>query len=1130
MIDWQDSSVKLKSENAISQINNSDNKSLYSNSYLSLQERIQFVEQLGFGVVNFDTSLFKDSLGSGIYTAPFQIIPPPEEPSGTNDLCKQADTIIINPYDTIPCRRYNFSNAIPQTPTRPERPMGDDDPCSYYGPDSWYYIRVLKDTLWAICLKTKQTAPQQAGEFGAFLPPENAATLDDSCALNCIPVRDGGDFIGGFNYKFFKSTVTTCIFKLEQGSIPSLQNPYGFFLVFQSVYPRPLKVEGFTALLVEPDGNPTISSITSNPRVGVVPVGRGQYVIAANQIPDEPFSIQLLSSPLQRNDGRISGYHWESRKGTFDDPNVALPVLYYRDIWNFTDTIVLEVKESFPVIRCEEWRDTIEPTPFDDNAVIGRDTIFVKTVMIDLDYDNVAGCYGDTVDLIPKRFGCVGDSFWVTWSPKENIVNICPYDSSRARIVIRKDMVYYARLECLRRNDNAFMVTKQIRVSVLDPPEPIIFAKRTYLDFDSVLAGVVSDTDTAVFSNMEGFPDRVVLACDNDEISFIDSTEVLNRSILPPKEWEWRFGDGSVMSSSPNNRVVSHIYPRVPLGQPYSTYICTLITNSNLKENCPDDTNLSGNPVFYCVSNNPMVPTDSSYNNRYKPPKPYFCCPDTSFITVKIYNSPEIEKINVVSYNSCQTGANPNSISLDVKLAREPGEPILFRWSWGDEVVGEQWKDITSFSRKSHNYTFIENCLTAFVPKVMVHYQEKSIQHCFDTLSLDTIYMSRCPRVTVSSELKNECWGWVDLTPTVDCTVNYEYNWDIFNDGLFDYKGMNICAVFDDPNKRGTVGTLLQLVDSVGCKCNHQFTIDIPPLEKKVQCCADSGIQNPVNYPACVTVELPRVMVLCDADIKFWHYARPSDTLLKNDILDSVRPGLKTCVRDAFQKARSFSKVYHIINNEEDGFPSVHYIMPYTPIYNPQICGDIVGWDTLPNFAATVELAIDYSSGYKNPVNEKILKMFYLDEEICEWVVIDTSYPDLKNKRVVAPKINELGKTFAILGYTPPKKLLENCANYPNPFGTIARNDNTKISYTLTANAHINIDIFDLTGGQVKTFEFSANHPNGIGAPYGKPHEIDWDGTNENSRVLANGVYVIRIIAERAGKKESCEWLASVSK
>jgi hypothetical protein len=83
--------------------------------------------------------------------------------------------------------------------------------------------------------------------------------------------------------------------------------------------------------------------------------------------------------------------------------------------------------------------------------------------------------------------------------------------------------------------------------------------------------------------------------------------------------------------------------------------------------------------------------------------------------------------------------------------------------------------------------------------------------------------------------------------------------------------------------------------------------------------------------------------------------------------------------------------------------------------------------------------------------------------------------------------------------------------NYPNPFR--AGSETTKISYFLTRDTNVRIDIYDLAGMHVWSTERAAGTPGGTGSEDGTWCEIEWDGRNGAGDVVRNGVYICRIQA-----------------
>jgi hypothetical protein len=73
--------------------------------------------------------------------------------------------------------------------------------------------------------------------------------------------------------------------------------------------------------------------------------------------------------------------------------------------------------------------------------------------------------------------------------------------------------------------------------------------------------------------------------------------------------------------------------------------------------------------------------------------------------------------------------------------------------------------------------------------------------------------------------------------------------------------------------------------------------------------------------------------------------------------------------------------------------------------------------------------------------------------------------------------------------------------NYPNPFS-----DNTSFTFTLNTEAEVKISIYTIAGRLIKTIENVMARP-GF-------NQIPWDGLDEDGDILANGVYLYKIVAK----------------
>lgn len=74
--------------------------------------------------------------------------------------------------------------------------------------------------------------------------------------------------------------------------------------------------------------------------------------------------------------------------------------------------------------------------------------------------------------------------------------------------------------------------------------------------------------------------------------------------------------------------------------------------------------------------------------------------------------------------------------------------------------------------------------------------------------------------------------------------------------------------------------------------------------------------------------------------------------------------------------------------------------------------------------------------------------------------------------------------------------------SYPNPF-----NPATTIEFSLERSARVTLAIYDVSGRRVRTLVSGALTAAGI-------HAVNWDGTNDNGKRLASGVYFASFVAE----------------
>ncbi|MBU2552798.1 MAG: PKD domain-containing protein [Proteobacteria bacterium] len=93
---------------------------------------------------------------------------------------------------------------------------------------------------------------------------------------------------------------------------------------------------------------------------------------------------------------------------------------------------------------------------------------------------------------------------------------------------------------------------------------------------------------------------------------------------------------------------------------------------------------------------------------------------------------------------------------------------------------------------------------------------------------------------------------------------------------------------------------------------------------------------------------------------------------------------------------------------------------------------------------------------------------------------------------------------------------------YPNPAGTVGH-----IHYELLESAEIDVEIFTSRGRRIREF----THEDAAGGDGSSPgeHEIDWNLMNESGSVVANGVYILRLLATGLESGKTVEINSTVS-
>ncbi|NBV82769.1 hypothetical protein EBR57_01395 [bacterium] len=92
-----------------------------------------------------------------------------------------------------------------------------------------------------------------------------------------------------------------------------------------------------------------------------------------------------------------------------------------------------------------------------------------------------------------------------------------------------------------------------------------------------------------------------------------------------------------------------------------------------------------------------------------------------------------------------------------------------------------------------------------------------------------------------------------------------------------------------------------------------------------------------------------------------------------------------------------------------------------------------------------------------------------------------------------------------------PTLVLDGVINYPNPF-----KKNTKIRYKLNRGVDkLTISIFSVSGRLVRRID-GPTAGTSLAVEY---HDVVWDGTDDDGKVVVNGVYIAKVIAESAGDR-----------
>lgn len=192
---------------------------------------------------------------------------------------------------------------------------------------------------------------------------------------------------------------------------------------------------------------------------------------------------------------------------------------------------------------------------------------------------------------------------------------------------------------------------------------------------------------------------------------------------------------------------------------------------------------------------------------------------------------------------------------------------------------------------------------------------------------------------------------------------------------------------------------------------------------------------------------------------------------------------------------------------------------------NPEILIEIN--DDNP-FLLVNDTAFEVSFGYKTPNSANLPRIFIDGNPQME--VIPAQLPDNKARLYFRPGPLEDGDyTIRVQGYdqagNPSGRIayeidftvvnrssLSDVLNYPNPFST-----STRFVYTLTGNEipeRFELHVYSISGKLVKVIDLAGMNEVQIGR---NMTEYAWDGRDEFGDLLANGVYIYKVVAKING-------------
>ena len=101
---------------------------------------------------------------------------------------------------------------------------------------------------------------------------------------------------------------------------------------------------------------------------------------------------------------------------------------------------------------------------------------------------------------------------------------------------------------------------------------------------------------------------------------------------------------------------------------------------------------------------------------------------------------------------------------------------------------------------------------------------------------------------------------------------------------------------------------------------------------------------------------------------------------------------------------------------------------------------------------------------------------------------------------------NPSEKEILLYNSSENKVRIYNAFNFPNPFS-----NETKFTFEISSNAEVSISIYTVGGKKIKQIN-NKFYQQGF-------HRIDWNGRNQFGSLIANGVYIYKIIAKNSTSK-----------